>query len=78
MVWFIAYMDDYKDAKKTYLIFPKRYPPESLRERTFTSKSDVWMFGMTVWEICMFGERPWKNLSSQQVFSLELYFQLFE
>jgi hypothetical protein len=46
---------------------PTRYPPESLRVRTFTSKSDVYMFGMTVWEICMFGERPWKNLSSLQV-----------
>jgi activated CDC42 kinase 1 len=43
------------------------YPPESLRKKIFSIKSDVWTFGVTLWEIYSFGERPWLNLKSNQV-----------
>ncbi len=58
--------DPYQIDENQKIPFPW-YPPESLRKRTFNSKSDVWIFGITLWEICAFGERPWKNYNSQQV-----------
>lgn len=31
--------------------------PESFKTQKFTSKSDVWSFGITVWELFSYGER---------------------
>ncbi|KAL7982972.1 hypothetical protein Chor_013578 [Crotalus horridus] len=33
--------------------------PESLRLGVFTSASDVWMFGVTLWEMFSYCEEPW-------------------
>ncbi|KAG4073502.1 hypothetical protein HA402_000726 [Bradysia odoriphaga] len=40
---------------------------ESLRHRIFTSKSDVWSFAVTVWELLTFGKRPYENISSKDI-----------
>ncbi|CAL2041525.1 unnamed protein product [Caenorhabditis brenneri] len=34
-------------------------PPEALRHRKFSHASDVWSYGVTIWEIFTFGEAPW-------------------
>ncbi|UMM39544.1 hypothetical protein L5515_016556 [Caenorhabditis briggsae] len=34
-------------------------PPEALRHRKFSHASDVWSYGVTIWELFTFGEEPW-------------------
>lgn len=41
--------------------------PESIVEGLFTSKGDVWSFGVVMWEIITYGERPYGALSNQRV-----------
>ncbi|XP_027629006.1 non-receptor tyrosine-protein kinase TNK1 [Tupaia chinensis] len=36
--------------------------PESLRLGAFSSASDVWMFGVTLWEMFSGGEEPWAGV----------------
>ncbi|XP_007950474.1 non-receptor tyrosine-protein kinase TNK1 [Orycteropus afer afer] len=36
--------------------------PESLRHGAFSSASDVWMFGVTLWEMFTGGEEPWAGI----------------
>lgn len=43
------------------------YPPESIREKLFSIKSDVWAFGVTVWEIFTYCEQPWPNMSAGEI-----------
>eukprot|EP00054_Salpingoeca_dolichothecata_P027791 m.205453 g.205453 ORF g.205453 m.205453 type:complete len:1103 (+) comp26047_c3_seq4:941-4249(+) len=48
----------------------KWYAPECLYETKFTSKSDVWSFGVTLWEIMSYGTKPYKGMKGQQVLKL--------
>ncbi|MGH0157536.1 UNVERIFIED_CONTAM: hypothetical protein FKN15_044801 [Acipenser sinensis] len=41
--------------------------PESLKTRTFSHASDTWMFGVTLWEMCTYGQEPWLGLSGSQI-----------
>nr|XP_020655466.1 non-receptor tyrosine-protein kinase TNK1 [Pogona vitticeps] len=41
--------------------------PESLRMGVFTSASDVWMFGVTLWEMFSYCEEPWMGFSGRQI-----------
>lgn len=40
---------------------------ECIRHRIFTSKSDVWAFGVTIWELLTYGQRPYENISAKEV-----------
>ncbi|XP_041738396.2 activated CDC42 kinase 1-like [Coregonus clupeaformis] len=41
--------------------------PESLRLGSFTHSSDVWMFGVLLWEMFTYCEEPWLGLSGRQI-----------
>nr|XP_045606362.1 uncharacterized protein LOC123763283 isoform X2 [Procambarus clarkii] len=41
--------------------------PESLKSKQFSHASDVWMYGVTMWETFTFGEEPWVGLNGQQI-----------
>lgn len=42
-------------------------PPEALCYGRFSDMSDVWSYGVVVWEIASFGEQPWRGLSNFDV-----------
>ncbi|VDP90629.1 unnamed protein product [Echinostoma caproni] len=41
--------------------------PESLNQSYFTTKSDVWSYGIVLWEIATFAALPYSGLSHEQV-----------
>ncbi|XP_030634662.1 ephrin type-A receptor 2a [Chanos chanos] len=41
--------------------------PEAIACRKFTSASDVWSFGIVMWEVMSYGERPYWEMSNQEV-----------
>ena len=41
--------------------------PESINFRRFSSKSDVWMFGVCCWEILMYGVKPFQGVPNEKV-----------
>ncbi|MCP9257675.1 Receptor protein-tyrosine kinase [Dirofilaria immitis] len=43
--------------------------PEAITHRKFTAASDVWSFGVVMWEVCSFGERPYWDWTNQKVIS---------
>ncbi|XP_017865540.1 PREDICTED: epidermal growth factor receptor isoform X1 [Drosophila arizonae] len=40
---------------------------ECIRHRIFSSKSDVWAFGVTIWELLTFGQRPHENILAKDI-----------
>ncbi|XP_027626465.1 ephrin type-A receptor 8, partial [Tupaia chinensis] len=43
--------------------------PEAIAFRTFSSASDVWSFGVVMWEVLAYGERPYWNMTNRDVIS---------
>ena len=42
-------------------------PPEAILYGKFTLKSDVWSFGVLMWEVYTLGEQPYSSLSNHEV-----------
>ncbi|KAL5288792.1 htl family protein [Megaselia abdita] len=40
--------------------------PESLQEKFYDTKSDVWSYGVLLWEIYSYGEQPYKNVATYE------------
>ncbi|CAL8333244.1 tyrosine-protein kinase BTK [Gadus morhua] len=48
--------------------FPVRWsPPEVLLYRKFSSKSDIWAYGILMWEIHTLGKLPYERLDNQAI-----------
>ncbi|NXC91587.1 NTRK1 factor, partial [Cercotrichas coryphoeus] len=57
--------DYYRVGGRTML--PIRWmPPESILYRKFTTESDIWSFGVVLWEIFTYGKQPWYQLSNTE------------
>uniref|UniRef100_A0A8C9SC90 Ephrin type-A receptor 10 n=1 Tax=Scleropages formosus TaxID=113540 RepID=A0A8C9SC90_SCLFO len=41
--------------------------PEAIQYHRFSSASDVWSFGIVMWEVMSFGERPYWDMGNQDV-----------
>ena len=44
-----------------------RTAPEALDKKEFTTASDVWSFGITLWEMFSYGAEPYDEMSPVQV-----------
>ena len=40
---------------------------ESIQDRIFTSATDIWSFGVVIWEIFNFGQTPYQGLSNTEL-----------
>ncbi|XP_076329616.1 epidermal growth factor receptor-like isoform X2 [Tachypleus tridentatus] len=57
--------EEFNKANEKVLI--KWLALETIQQRIFSHKSDVWAFGVTVWELLTFGGRPYENITSRDI-----------
>ncbi|XP_063096705.1 ephrin type-A receptor 5 isoform X14 [Cavia porcellus] len=60
------------DAEAAYTTRGGKIPirwtaPEAIAFRKFTSASDVWSYGIVMWEVVSYGERPYWEMTNQDV-----------
>ena len=68
-----VYASDYYRIKGGEVKMPIKWlPPESLTDLTFTVKSDVWAFGVLLWEILTLGRQPYQGRNHEEVRSFVL------
>lgn len=61
--------DYYRVQSKSFL--PVRWmPPESIMYGKFTTETDVWSFGVVLWEIFSYGLQPYYGYSNQEVIEM--------
>lgn len=58
--------DYYRKGDKGLL--PVRWmSPESLKDGVFTTYSDVWAYGIVLWEMVTLASQPYQGLSNEEV-----------
>ena len=62
-----VYKNDYYRMGEKGQIPVRWLPPESLRDWVFTSKTDVWAFGVLLWEILTLGQQPYPARNHHEV-----------
>uniref|UniRef100_T1KPM7 Receptor protein-tyrosine kinase n=2 Tax=Tetranychus urticae TaxID=32264 RepID=T1KPM7_TETUR len=64
------YSSDYYCIPNNMSVPIRWLPPESIFYEKFTSASDVWSFGVVLWEIFSYGCQPYTGFSNEQVIDL--------
>ncbi|KAM6962607.1 tyrosine-protein kinase ZAP-70 [Aplochiton taeniatus] len=59
--------DNYYKARAAGKWPLKWYAPECMNYRKFSSKSDVWSFGITMWEAFSYGGKPYNKMKGPEV-----------
>eukprot|EP00118_Oscarella_pearsei_P020599 m.224609 g.224609 ORF g.224609 m.224609 type:complete len:119 (+) comp39997_c0_seq2:3335-3691(+) len=62
-----VYASDYYRIGGKALLPVRWMPPESIVYGKFTLKSDVWSFGILMWEVCTLGKQPYYGKSNEEV-----------
>ncbi|KAG8189629.1 hypothetical protein JTE90_009560 [Oedothorax gibbosus] len=62
-----VYSTDYYRVGRHNMLPIRWMPPESIIYRKFTTESDIWSYGVVMWEIFTFGKQPWYELSNHEV-----------
>lgn len=61
------YETDYYRKESKGLLPVRWMAPESLADGVFTSDSDVWSYGIVLWEMSTLAEQPYQGLSNEEV-----------
>ncbi|GAB6023780.1 hypothetical protein CHUAL_008532 [Chamberlinius hualienensis] len=61
------YSSDYYRVQSKSLLPVRWMPPESILYGKFTTDSDVWSFGVVLWEIWSYGLQPYYGFTNQEV-----------
>nr|XP_036226416.1 tyrosine-protein kinase transmembrane receptor Ror [Bactrocera oleae] len=64
------YSSDYYRVQSKSLLPVRWMPSESILYGKFTTESDVWSFGVVLWEIYSYGMQPYYGHSNQEVINL--------
>jgi len=64
------YSADYYRVQTKSLLPVRWMPPESILYGKFTTESDVWAFGVVLWEIYSFGLQPYYGYSNSEVIEM--------
>lgn len=62
-----VYESDYYRRNRKGLMPVRWMAPESLVDGIFTSSSDVFSYGVVLWEIVTYAEQPYQGLANEQV-----------
>ncbi|XP_066903361.1 proto-oncogene tyrosine-protein kinase receptor Ret [Halyomorpha halys] len=65
-----VYEDDTYLKKSRGRVPVKWMAPESLSDHIYTSKSDVWSFGIVLWELVTLGSSPYPGIAVQNLYHL--------
>ena len=65
-----VYSSDYYRVQSKSLLPVRWMPPESILYGKFTVESDIWSYGVVLWEIYSFGLQPYYGYSNQEVIEM--------
>ncbi|KAH9500449.1 hypothetical protein Btru_071969 [Bulinus truncatus] len=62
-----VYMTDYYRKDNRALLPVRWMAPESLMDGIFTTMSDIWSYGVVLWEMVTLAEQPYQGLGNEEV-----------
>jgi len=70
---------DYYHMQSLKTLIPVRWlAPECLKEGKYNTSTDVWAYGVLVWEIFAYGKQPYSGLNDVEAYYCVMNHQLLE